>query len=93
MPRYSGDVTLPDGRQFRAVVIYGPTEPDTNAATMRSCEIYYMDDTEVPVEVQNEPLKVLLPNYHDCIFLWELVHDLVLLTEPDYDYDHYDPSE
>jgi hypothetical protein len=50
-----------------------------------------MDDTEVPSEVQNEPLKVLPANYFDCIFLWELVHDLVLQLPPDYDYDYPEP--
>lgn len=85
MTTYSGDVTLPDGRQFHGVVRYTPIDRDTGAADMMSCEITYLDGEEVPAEVQNEPLKMLPPGYHDCLFLWECVVELLSKQAPDDD--------
>lgn len=90
MPRYSGDVTLPDGRQFYGIVRFTPTERDTGASDMVSAEIYYTDGGEVSAEAQNEPLTILLPGYHDCMFVWEAVVELLTKQPPDDD--EYDPG-
>lgn len=86
MARYSGDVTLPDGRQFHVVAVYD-WEPDTNAGNLLSCEITTLEGEEVGTEEWNT--EVAWPNQYDpdaMAYLWEVCVDLVSLQEPE-DYD------
>lgn len=95
MPRYSGDVTLPDGRKFFVVATFTQREMDYHSGTGGSdlidAEIYDMDGEEIPVEVQNEEID--WPNRYDSKakdYLWSACVDLVCQQPPDDD--DYDPG-
>lgn len=86
MSRYSGDVTLPDGRQFHVVAVFD-WEPDTNASNLLSSEITTLDGEEIDADLMNE--RVEWPGSYDgWSYLWSACVDLVCQQEPE----EYDPE-
>jgi hypothetical protein len=89
MPKYSGDVTLPDGRQFHAVVCFSQQEWDTGASDMLYAKIYDMEGNEVDADIQNEELEWPIDS-DSKNYLWSVVVDLLLENnledEEDYGY-------
>lgn len=84
MSRYSGDVTLPDGRQFHVVAVFN-WELDTNAGNLQKCEITTLDGEEIDVDQMSE--RVEWPDSYDgWAYLWSVCVDLVCLQQPE-DYD------
>lgn len=88
MPTYSGTVTLPDGRQFKAVSVYSPTEYDTGAANHISIEITDMEDKPLDADAFNEEIDDPKSPFGKS-YLWEMVDELVCQNEPEWD--DYDP--
>jgi hypothetical protein len=92
MPKYSGDVTLPDGRQFHAVAtftqrewdtsIFAPDGADLNASSLINAEIYTLEGEEVDADVQNELID-WPSSYGGKAYLWEALVDLVIQQPPD----------
>lgn len=82
MPRYSGDVTLPDGRQFHVVAVFSERERDTNGSDLLSADLYDLDGNEVDPDIQNE--EIGWPGSYDGkTYLWSACVDLVCQQPPD----------
>lgn len=74
--RYSGDVTLPDGRTFHVMARFGPFERDTNSAgDVLETIITTPDGEEVDLSVYNEEID--WPGPHCKDYLWSVCVDLL----------------
>jgi hypothetical protein len=79
MTKYSGDVTLPDGRQFHVVAKFRNGDVD-------DVEIEDTEGNLLDADAQSE--EILWPNRYDPNwhnYLWEVCVDLVCQQPPDDD--------
>lgn len=86
--KYSGDVTLPDGRKFYVVAIFGPPDRETNSGgDLISAEIDDAEGNELDADAYNE--EIPWPTRYDANaknYLWSVCVDLACEQAPD-DYD------
>jgi hypothetical protein len=86
--QYSGDVTLPDGRQFHVVACFTEWEPDTNACDLIGVNIFGADGNELDADAYNEEVDIINPvgyppGWGSKTYLWELCVELVTNKSPD----------
>lgn len=85
MSRYSGDVTLPDGRQFYVVARFGSPDYETNSGgDLISTHIEDVEGNELDANAYNE--EIPWPTRYDASakdYLWSVCVDLVCQQSPD----------